>query len=94
MIEEAKMPTYCHICGKPMEGGGDICEACQENIRAEAVGRHTRIQREAAKDNKKVSLPKGKKAPARAPALPEEEEKGPHHFKSMAEYLEYLKKKK
>jgi hypothetical protein len=89
------MPTFCHICGKPMrEGGGDICEACQENIRAEAVGRHTRIQREAAKDNKKVSLPKGKQAPTIVPAVPDGEEKGPHDFKSMAEYLAYLKKKK
>jgi hypothetical protein len=89
------MPTYCSVCGKPMEGErGDICAVCQENIRAEAMGRHKKIAQEAAKGKKKMRLPKGKKALEITPALPEEEEKQPHHFKSMAEYLEYLKKKK
>ena len=88
------MTTRCQVCGKPMEGPGTICSACQENIRAEAMGRHKKIAQEAAQEKKKASLPKGKKAPERAPAPPEEEEKEPHHFKSMAEYLEYLKNKK
>jgi hypothetical protein len=76
-----------------MEGPGAICPACEENIRAEAMGRHRKIAQEAAQDKKKPSLPKGGKTLGIAPALPEGEEKKPHHFKSMTEYLEYLKKK-
>jgi hypothetical protein len=88
------MTTRCQICGKPMDGPGTICQACQENIRAEAVGRHKKIAREATKEKKKAGLLKGKKAPEMAPAINEGEEKEPHDFKSMAEYLEYLKTKK
>jgi hypothetical protein len=86
------MPTYCRVCGKPMEEGqGDICEVCQQNIRAEAMGRHKGIAKDAPRGAGKPGRLKGKKN------LPQpqeqEEEKKPHHFKSMAEYLAYLKGK-
>ena len=96
--QEAEMPTYCHICGKPMEEGqGDICEVCQENIRAEAMGRHRKIAQEASPEKKQIRATKRKQAlpgTSSAPPRDDEGEKQPHHFKSMAEYLEYLKKKK
>jgi hypothetical protein len=90
------MASYCRLCGKQIEEGGDMCEACKENIRAEAMGRHRKIAKQIPKgagkpgmhdkkgieDNQSLTTPQN-----------EEEEKKPHHFKSMAEYLEYLKGK-
>jgi hypothetical protein len=80
-----------------MEGGGDICEVCQENIRAEAVGRHKKIAREVPQKAAQVRIRerKGVKKDTTSPPPPhsEEEEKKPRDFKSMAEYLDYLKKK-
>jgi hypothetical protein len=91
------MSTYCRVCGKPMEEGqGDICEVCQESIRAEAMGRQRRIAQDAPKGAGKLVVRAGRGVKDKKP-LPqphdEEEEKKPHHFKSMAEYLEYLKGK-
>jgi hypothetical protein len=90
------MPTSCRICGRPVEEGGDICEICQESIRAEAMGRQRRIAKEAPGEAGKLRLREKKEVIDKtSPLAPhdEEGEKKPHHFKSMAEYLEYLKKK-
>jgi hypothetical protein len=91
------MSTYCRVCGKLMEEGeGDICEVCKESIRAEALGRQRRIAKDTQKGAKKLSVRAGPgtKDENRAPATHDAaEEKKPHHFKSMAEYLAYLKGK-
>lgn len=91
------MSTYCRVCGKPMEERqGDICEVCQEGIRAEAMGRQRRIAKDAPKGAGKLRVRASQRVRDETP-LPqphhEEDEKKPHHFKSMAEYLEYLKGK-
>jgi hypothetical protein len=90
------MSTYCRMCGRPMEGRGDICETCKESIRAEAMGRQSKIAKQTPKEAGKLSVHdrKGVKD-QKSLATPhnEEGEKKPHHFKSMAEYLEYLKGK-
>jgi predicted nucleic acid-binding Zn ribbon protein len=87
MTEEAEMPTHCLVCGALMEGGRDVCEVCQENIRAEAMGRQRRIAKEVHRDA-------GAKTTISPPAPADAEgEKKPHHFKSVAAYLEYLKRK-
>jgi hypothetical protein len=91
------MSTYCRVCGKPMEEGqGDICEVCQEGIRAEAMGRQRRIAKDAPRGEGKLRVRPGQGVKDKK-SLPqphdEEGEKKPHHFKSMAEYLEYLKGK-
>lgn len=87
------MRGYCSLCAKPMEGEGDICGACQERIRAEAMGRQRGTAQEAHKGSEKLNVPEKKvdkvKKDLRVPQ--EVEEKKPHHFKSMAEYLDYLK---
>lgn len=90
------MPKYCRICGRPMKGEGDFCEACQESIRAEAMGKHRKVAKEAQKGLDRVGIRETKGAKGkedRRTPQEEEEEKKPHHFKSMAEYLEYLKGK-
>jgi len=92
------MSTHCRVCGRPMEEGqGNICEVCQENIRAEALGKQSRIGKNAHKGAGKPRVRRGREAVKGEKPLPtphdEEGEKKPHHFKSMAEYLEYLKGK-
>ncbi len=92
------MSTYCRVCGRPMEEGqGNICEVCQESIRAEALGKQKRIVKNAPKGAGKprVRGTGGAVKGGRPLAKPHEEEgeKKPHHFKSMAEYLAYLKGK-
>ena len=96
------MSTYCRVCGRPMEEGqGNICEVCQESIRAEALGKQRRIVKNAPKGAGKPRVRRGQRAveeegePLKPLPTPhaEEGEKKPHHFKSMAEYLEYLKGK-
>ncbi|MBW2038968.1 MAG: hypothetical protein JRI46_05130 [Deltaproteobacteria bacterium] len=90
------MSKYCRICGRPMKKEGDICEACQESIRAEAMGRQRRVAKEAQKELDRLSVQQRKGAKTKEDLFvpkEEEEEKRPHHFKSMAEYLEYLKEK-
>ncbi len=92
------MSTYCRVCGRPMEEGqGNICEVCQESIRAEALGKQKRIVKNAPKGAGKPRVSAGRGAVKREKPLPppheEEGEKKPHHFQSMAEYLEYLKGK-
>lgn len=70
----------CHVCGKPLEPGEDfICKACEEQIRAEILGAKEGERREAQK------VTKGEEYPSRV-------EKTPRHFRSLAEYLDYLKK--
>jgi hypothetical protein len=91
------MPTYCRVCGRPMEEGqGNICEVCQESIRAEALGKQRKIVKNAPKGAERPGVRPGRGAkgekPHPTPDNPEEEKK-PHHFNSMAEYLEYLKGK-
>ena len=90
------MTSYCQSCGKPMKGEDRICEACKENIRAEAMGRHKKIARHIPKGAEKLGM-HDKKGIEDNQSLTtpqnEEEEKKPRHFKSMAEYLEYLKGK-
>jgi predicted nucleic acid-binding Zn ribbon protein len=97
-MTEANMSTYCRVCGKPMEEGqGNICEVCQENIRAEALGKQRRIVKNASKGGGKPRVHAGRGAIEEENPRPtirdEEGEKKPHHFKSMAEYLAYLKGK-
>jgi hypothetical protein len=78
------------------EGRGDICEVCQESIRAEAMGRQRRIAKNAPKGAGKVSARAGQAAEGKKNLTPPHDEGGekkPHDFKSMAEYLEYLKGK-
>ncbi len=92
------MSTYCRVCGRPMEEGqGNICEVCQESIRAEALGKQKRIVKNALKGSGKSRVRGEGGAVKGGKPLPlphdEEGEKKPHHFKSMAEYLAYLKGK-
>jgi len=92
------MSTYCRVCGRPMEEGqGNICEVCQESIRAEALGKQRKIVKNAPKGAGKPRVRPGGGAIKGEKPLPTphhvEGEKKPHHFKSMAEYLEYLKGK-
>jgi hypothetical protein len=90
------MPTYCRTCGRLIEEGGDICDVCKENIRAEAMGRQRKIAKEAPKEAAKLRMRarKGVKDKTSPPTSHNENgEKKPHHFKSMAEYLDYLKRK-
>jgi hypothetical protein len=98
MSEEASMSIYCRMCGRPIEGGDDICEVCKESVRAEAMGRQTRIAQETPKEAVQSGIRERKRAKTAAPpasqSQDQEREKKPHHFKSMAEYLDYLKGKK
>jgi hypothetical protein len=78
------------------EGRGDICEVCKESIRAEAMGRQRKIAKDAPQGAKELSVRTGRgtKDKNRSSATQDAaEEKKPHHFKSMAEYLAYLKGK-
>ena len=78
------------------EGQGNICAVCQESIRAEALGKQRKGVKDAPKGAGKPRIRRGGGAATEGKPLPtphEEEEKKPHHFKSMAEYLEYLKGK-
>jgi len=91
------MSKYCKICGKEMQAGGDICRACEEAIRAEATGRqrkgaqlfHKPSDRVGIRDRKEI-----RKGAEQSGAEEEDTVKKPRDFKSMAEYLEYLKGKK
>lgn len=90
------MARYCRVCGRSIEGDDDFCEACKENIRAEALGKQRKIAKEAPTERGKSGgrdTREGMKE-NESPSSPhlEETQKKPHHFKSMAEYLEYLKK--
>ena len=91
------MSTHCRACGRLMEGQGDICEACKENIRAEAMGKHRRVAKQTPKEAGKLDMGDKKRVKnKKSSSTPQDEEaeKNPHHFKSMAEYLEYLKGKR
>ena len=44
----------CMVCGKPVDGGGSVCQACQESIRSEAVGKQKKIVKNADKAIKKT----------------------------------------
>ncbi len=90
------MSTRCLTCGRPMEGRGDICDACKEGIRAEAMGKQRKIAKQTPKEAGKLGAGnrKGVKDNDSLPTPHDEEAvKDPRHFKSMAEYLEYLKGK-
>lgn len=67
----------CLLCGKPLGEGEDlICNACSEQVRAEALGRKEELRRESEK------VSHANPSPPRST------------FKSIKEYLEYLKKSK
>jgi hypothetical protein len=92
------MPAYCRICGKPTKEGEDICQVCKESIQAEATGRQKGITKEASKGVGKSGV-RGDRKRTKEEQPPsashdEEGDKKPHHFTSMAEYLDYLKSKK
>jgi len=71
----------CQLCGKPLAPGEDIiCKACEEQIRAEILGTRDKERKETQR------VTKGQEYP------PEGKPKGPRDFRSLAEYLEYLKK--
>jgi hypothetical protein len=93
--EEVEMSTYCRTCGRPIKGEGTICEACKENIRAEAMGRQRKIAKQAPTKLGKPNIYETKEHEDTQALTPpqDEEDKKPHHFKSMAEYLEYIKEK-
>jgi len=88
--------SYCKVCGKKLEETGDICRACQDQIRAEALGRKKERTRET--DRRSGSLDSRERESGREnqeeDLAKDEGEKKPHHFKSMADYLEYLKKRR
>lgn len=88
------MASYCRVCGKSTRGG-DICEACKENIRAEAMGRQRKIAKQVPTEaGKKVMHDRKEREDNKVLSTPQDEEdKKPHHFKSMADYLKYLKEK-
>jgi hypothetical protein len=90
------MTTYCRVCGRKIEGDDDFCESCKESIRAEALGKQRKIAKEVPREGGKVGMRDkvgvNDKEPL-APSQHEEAQKKTHHFKSMAEYLEYLKKR-
>jgi hypothetical protein len=90
------MARYCRVCGRRTEGDDDFCEGCKESIRAEALGKQKKIAKEVPGKGREVGNREKGGADDKEPLSPshhEEEQKKPHHFKSMAEYLEYLKKK-
>ena len=89
------MASYCRTCGRSIEEGGDICEACKENIRAEAMGRHRKVAKQTPTKAEKrgMSDRKGEEDNQTLTTPHDEEDKKPHHFKSMADYLKYLKGK-
>jgi hypothetical protein len=79
-----------------MKGEDTICETCKENIRAEAMGRQRKIAKQTPTEARKGSKHnrKGREDNQSATALHDDgENRKPHHFKSMAEYLKYLKDK-
>jgi predicted nucleic acid-binding Zn ribbon protein len=93
--EEVEMASYCRLCGKQIEEGEDICEACKENIRAEALGKHRKVAKQIPQEGGKLGKHHRKEIEDNQslPIPQDEEDKKPHHFKSMAEYLKYLKGK-
>jgi hypothetical protein len=91
------MTSYCRSCGRPIKGEDNICEACKESIRAEAMGKQKKIAKQSPKEAGKLGVTNSKGVKNKKSFLPsqdEETEKSPRHFKSMAEYLEYLKGKR
>jgi predicted nucleic acid-binding Zn ribbon protein len=68
----------CIVCGALLKEGEDlICKICEEQIRAEALEKKETLRREALK------ITKGEE---------HQKKKTIKDFKSLAEYLEYLKK--
>jgi hypothetical protein len=95
--EEVEMAIYCRSCGRPIKGEDNICEACKESIRAEAMERQKKIAKQSPKEAGKLGMHDRKGIEDNqflTTPQDEVEEKKPHHFKSMAEYLEYLKGKR
>jgi len=90
------MARYCRVCGRSIEGDDDFCEACKESIRAEALGKQRKIAKETPREGGKVGVRDTREGMKDKEPLPPSQHdvaaKKPHHFKSMAEYLEYLKK--
>jgi hypothetical protein len=91
------MSKYCSICGKPTGKEGNICEACQDNIRAEATGKYRKTAKETKGTLERSRISERESAKVEKDSSiseqGEEEGKKSHHFKTMAEYLEYLRRK-
>ena len=83
----------CSICGKPLGPGEEvICEACKEQIRAEVLGERENIRRESERITKGKEYGSPKKARISNQQGEREEQKKPlREFRSLAEYLEYLR---
>lgn len=90
------MSEFCSVCGKPLqEGEGLICKACQQQIQAEALGKKEEIARNAERAIRGLGGRTHPRTAKRGPTLPERKdgEKGPRDFRSLAEYLDYLRGK-
>lgn len=83
----------CSICGKPLGPGEEvICEACKEQIRAEVLGERENIRRESERITKgKEYGPQRKSRTSHRQGEEKGQKKSLKEFKSLAEYLEYLK---
>jgi len=68
----------CIVCGTLLKEGEDlICKICEDQIRSEALGKKEVVKKETLKITKGQEYQKRKTI---------------KDFKSLAEYLEYLKK--
>ncbi len=68
----------CIVCGVLLKEGEDlICKSCEDQIRSEALGKKEAVKKETFKITKGQEYQKKKTI---------------KDFKSLAEYLEYLKK--
>jgi hypothetical protein len=76
---------------------GTICRVCEENIRAEAAGKHRRQAKDTFRETSAFGPSPHDAAESDEKSDTEEmadKEKRPRDFKSMAEYLEYLKRRR
>lgn len=90
------MAARCYVCGKEIEEErADICDVCEEAIRAEALGKQRQVAKDALRGRGEQTLRRqsSKEQQGVAPTPDDVGGKKPHHFRSMAEYLRYLKKK-
>jgi hypothetical protein len=46
----------CMVCAKEFEMGGSICDACNAQIRGEAVGKKEGLRKEAEKEIKRAGV--------------------------------------
>ena len=88
------MTTRCQVCGKLMEGARYHLPGLPGEHSGRGNGEAQKDRTGGCQREEESTLTEGEKG-AREERLRclRGEEKKPHHFKSMAEYLEYLKKK-